>query len=91
MENVMVKAFGTLVADPAYGGRYVSLTPGHPNKISDDEYNKLVKVDPTCLSLSLSVCLSRLPEPNPARSLARLLVLSTPDPSTGAHHVQGHG
>ena len=35
MENVMVKAFESLVKDPAYGGRYVSLTPGHPNKISD--------------------------------------------------------
>ena len=34
MENVMVKAFNGLIKDPAYGGRYVSLTPGHPNKIS---------------------------------------------------------
>ena len=29
MENVMVKAFQSLIKDPAYGGRYVSLTPGH--------------------------------------------------------------
>jgi hypothetical protein len=43
MENVMVDAFQGLIADPAYGGRYVSLTPGHPNKISDEEYNGLVK------------------------------------------------
>ena len=37
MENVMYGAFKDLIADPAYGGRYVSLTPGHPCKISDDE------------------------------------------------------
>ena len=43
MENVMCKAFDQLIKDPAYGGRYVSLTPGHPNKISNDEYNELVK------------------------------------------------
>ena len=40
MENVMHAAFKDLIADPAYGGRYVSLTPGHPCKISDAEYRK---------------------------------------------------
>ena len=43
MENVMHAAFKDLIADPAYGGRYVSLTPGHPCKISDAEYQELVK------------------------------------------------
>ena len=37
MENVMYGAFKDLIADPAYGGRYVSLTPGHPCEISDAE------------------------------------------------------
>ena len=37
MENVMYGAFKDLIADPAYGGRYVSLTPGHACNISDDE------------------------------------------------------
>jgi len=27
----------------AYGGRYVSITPGHPNFINKDEYNSYVK------------------------------------------------
>jgi protein-arginine kinase len=39
----MVEAFQSLIDDSAYGGRYVSLTPGHPCKISDDEYKGLVK------------------------------------------------
>ena len=37
MENVMLTAFKDLIKDPAYGGRYVSLTPGHECNISDDE------------------------------------------------------
>jgi len=32
-----------LIADPKFGGEYCSLTPGHPNNISADRYNKLVK------------------------------------------------
>lgn len=43
MESDMKKVFDTLIADPAFGGRYVSITPGHTNAISDDEYNGLVK------------------------------------------------
>ena len=43
MENVMLEAFKSLIADPAYGGRYVSLTPGHECHIGDDEYASLVK------------------------------------------------
>jgi len=43
MENVMLTAFKDLIKDPAYGGRYVSLTPGHECNISDDEYKELVK------------------------------------------------
>lgn len=28
---------------PEYGGKYYSLTPDHPSKISDEEYAQLVK------------------------------------------------
>lgn len=43
MEATMVSAFKKLMADPAFGGTYYSLTPGSPFQISDQEYNKLVK------------------------------------------------
>jgi len=42
LENVMVGAFNLLIADPTYGGRYVSLTPGHKHHISEAEYKQLV-------------------------------------------------
>ena len=34
--------FNKLIEKPEYGGKYYSLTPGHPNHITDEEYNKLV-------------------------------------------------
>jgi len=43
MESNMEKAFATLIADPAYGGAYYSLTPGNKNQVSDKEYRDLVK------------------------------------------------
>ena len=43
MEAKMCKAFDKLKAMPEYGGRYHSLTPGHPDFIDDAEYKKLVK------------------------------------------------
>jgi len=43
MEEAMGQVFDTLIADPAFGGEYVSLTPGHKNKISDARYEELVK------------------------------------------------
>jgi len=43
LENAMCSAFKKLISDPKYGGEYCSLTPGHPNKISDDKYAELVK------------------------------------------------
>ena len=43
MELSMGKVFDQLSKDPKFGGRYVSLTPGHPKKIDDEEYKKLVK------------------------------------------------
>jgi len=43
MEGAMVEAFKKLIADPKFGGEYCSLTPGHPNSISAERYNKLVK------------------------------------------------
>jgi hypothetical protein len=43
MENSMVAAFKKLIADPAYGGNYYSLTPGSPYEISSEKYKDLVK------------------------------------------------
>jgi len=43
LEGAMVEAFKKLIADPKYGGEYCSLTPGHPNAISKERYEKLVK------------------------------------------------
>jgi len=43
MENDMTVVFKELIADPAFGGRYVSITPGHPNFIDSAEYDRLVK------------------------------------------------
>lgn len=43
MENEMLGVFNVLISMPEYGGRYVSITPGHPNFINEGEYNELVK------------------------------------------------
>jgi len=43
MEVDMGKVFDALIADPGFGGEYVSLTPGHKNKITDERYDQLVK------------------------------------------------
>ncbi|KRX09325.1 ATP:guanido phosphotransferase, N-terminal [Pseudocohnilembus persalinus] len=43
MEKDMGKVFDKLIADPNFGGEYYSLTPGHPNKITDQKYQELVK------------------------------------------------
>jgi len=43
MELAMGAVFERLVANPDFGGRYVSITPGHPNFIHAAEYNDLVK------------------------------------------------
>ncbi|CAG9464893.1 unnamed protein product [Pedinophyceae sp. YPF-701] len=42
LENKMVGAFEALMADPAYGGTYHSLTPGNKYHIDDAKYNELV-------------------------------------------------
>ncbi|EGD76942.1 arginine kinase [Salpingoeca rosetta] len=42
LEKKMCEAFEKLKAMPEYGGGYNSLTPGHPDKISDEEYKQLV-------------------------------------------------
>jgi adenylate kinase family enzyme/protein-arginine kinase len=42
MESFMLAAFEKLIAMPEYGGKYVSITPGHPNEISSEEYEALV-------------------------------------------------
>merc|ERR1740123_1778449 len=38
----MGKVFDALVANPAYGGKYVSITPGHKNFIDAKEYDEYV-------------------------------------------------
>jgi len=43
MEKKMCEAFDKLVAMPEYGGGYNSLTPGHPNFITEEQYQVLVK------------------------------------------------
>ena len=42
MENFMLKAFEKLFANPDYGGKYCSFTPGHANFVDAAEYQKLV-------------------------------------------------
>jgi creatine kinase len=42
MENFMLQAFEKLIAMPEYGGKYVSITPGHDLEISAEEYDALV-------------------------------------------------
>merc|ERR1712019_82302 len=43
MELAMKPVFDELIKNPDFGGEYVSLTPGHPNHISDERYQQLVK------------------------------------------------
>lgn len=43
MEQEMKKVFDVLIADKNYGGKYVSITPNHPNFINKEEYDSLVK------------------------------------------------
>jgi len=42
MEVAMGAVFDKLVSNPDFGGRYVSITPGHPNFIDATEYQSLV-------------------------------------------------
>jgi protein-arginine kinase len=42
MENRMLRAFEVLFADPAFGGKYCSFTPGHPKFVDAAEYQTLV-------------------------------------------------
>ena len=42
MENFALAAFEKLIAMPEYGGKYVSITPGHPNFIDEAEYQQYV-------------------------------------------------
>ena len=43
LENKMSQAFNVLIGMKEYGGRYNSITPGHPNFINQEEYTQLVK------------------------------------------------
>ena len=42
LESKMMEAFDVLIGMPEYGGKYVSITPDHPNEISAEEYEALV-------------------------------------------------
>ena len=42
MESLVQQAFEKLIAMPEYGGKYVSITPGHDHEISAEEYDALV-------------------------------------------------
>lgn len=39
----MKSVFDQLISDPAFGGSYHSITPGHENFADTDKYNELVK------------------------------------------------
>ena len=41
-ETLAADAFAGLIEDPAFGGQYLSITPGSPHEISTDEYNRRV-------------------------------------------------
>jgi len=43
MEVAMGKVFDSLIAKPEFGGKYVSITPGHAKFVDDAAYNQLVK------------------------------------------------
>ena len=43
LEDVIEKTLYALEVKPEWAGRYVSLTPGHINQISDSEYRQLVE------------------------------------------------
>lgn len=42
LENKMLEAFQGLIDNPEYGGKYNSITPGHANEVSTEEYDQLV-------------------------------------------------
>jgi len=42
MEVALGSVFDKLIAKDGFGGKYVSITPGHPNFVDEEEYKKLV-------------------------------------------------
>ncbi len=42
-ENLAASAFNELARDPAFGGKYLSITPGSPHEIGAGEYDRRVK------------------------------------------------
>jgi len=42
LENIAARAFGVLVKKPAFGGKYLSITPGSPYRIGAHEYERRV-------------------------------------------------
>lgn len=42
METAMGSVFATLISDSQFGGRYVSITPGHKDFVDEKEYQQLV-------------------------------------------------
>lgn len=43
LETLAAQAFAQLSEDPAFGGRYLSITPGSPDEIDASEYDRRVK------------------------------------------------
>ncbi len=42
LENIAIKAFEKLAKEQNFGGKYLSLTPNSPYKMSDDKYQELI-------------------------------------------------
>ncbi len=42
-ERLAVQAFAKLIEDPAFGGHYLSITPGSPHEVDADEYEHRVR------------------------------------------------
>merc|ERR1719220_1224899 len=58
MELALKPVFEELIKNPAFGGEYVSLTPGHPNKISDERYKELVKAHIRIMAMKKSAVIN---------------------------------
>ena len=43
LEDLVVSVLDPLLLDSQWGGRYVSLTPGHPQEITDQEHRELIE------------------------------------------------
>jgi len=58
MEKAMGVVFDDLISKPEFGGKYVSITPGHPKLISSSEYEALVTAHIMFKDISADKCLT---------------------------------